>query len=78
MREQVAARRFDSLLEFATAHIRDVVSADQPELDVQVEPDGKQNGTETVATSANITALPPDVLQLCKDFLACVEAIKSV
>lgn len=78
VREQVAARRFDSLLEFATAHFRDAVSANQPELEVEVEANGARNGTETVATSANITALPPDLLQLCKEFLACVEAIKSV
>lgn len=77
LREQVAARRFDSLLEFATAHFHDVVNAEQPKLDAQVDLSGGQNGHESVATSANIVGLPEDILRLCKEFLECVAAIKE-
>lgn len=73
VREQVAARRFDSLLEFAYSHFRDVVGADQPQLDAEVE----TNGERSVATSANIVNLPEDLLSLCKEFLSCVDAIKA-
>lgn len=75
VRDAIAARRFDSVLEYAYAHLQDALRTDQ--LQMSAEPTELTSGTGSVAASADIAVLTPETFLLCREFVELMEAIKA-
>ena len=79
VKEAIEARRFDSILEYAYSHFQDALRSNEPQLQVEPSWDGQRaSGKESVATSADIPNMSPEVASLCKKFVEVMDAIKAV